>query len=193
LLLFFSQPDTINSTGIEFTVSGGGHNRDEGQPFVPGRSGEDIFCPTAGAAAYRRSMLEAIKFKGGYFDREHFMYYEDMDLGWRARLAGWSALYVPRSVVLHRWHGSAERHGRPWLVVMAATNRIRMLLKNASLPYVLRTSPRSLRESVSVLRHEGPRGLLSLSRAVVQSLAARSSVSAMARRPRHAVERDWAP
>ena len=46
-------------------------------------------------------MLDAI----GGFDVSFFAYREDADVAWRARMAGWSALYVPASVAYH--HGSA--------------------------------------------------------------------------------------
>jgi hypothetical protein len=191
LLLYQAKANTINSTGIELTGSGSGRDRDEGKPLGANRSPEEIFCPTAGAAAYRRSMLDAIQLPEGYFDPRYFMYYEDMDLGWRARLAGWSALYVPRSVVHHRWHGSADRHGRAWLVVTSRTNRIRTLLKNASPAFILRTSPQSIREILELARHGQLQGMRGLVRAVQESVRTRARITSMARRERSAVEREW--
>jgi GT2 family glycosyltransferase len=190
-LLYLTRPDTINSTGIELTTTGGGRDRDEGKRATPDSPQQEIFCPTAGAAAYRRSMLDAIRLPSGYFDRDHFMYYEDLDLGWRARLAGWSALHVPRSVVLHRWHGSSERHGKAWLIAIAGTNRMRTLLKNASLAFLAATFLHSLEQAWKVFRYGGLSGLAGLWRASLVSVAARSKVSAMARRSRRALERQW--
>ena len=46
-------------------------------------------------------MLDEIRLESGFFDRTFFMYFEDVDLGWRGRLAGWSAVYEPRAVVHH--------------------------------------------------------------------------------------------
>ena len=37
----------------------------------------------------------------GGFEPEFFMYYEEMDLSWRAQLAGYGCLYAPKSVVYH--------------------------------------------------------------------------------------------
>src|SRR6185369_12907175 len=91
LMLFKQRPDVVNSTGIELDRYGGGVDRGEGAARADAQEPADIFCCCAGAAAYRRSMLEQIKLKSGYFDKQHFMYSEDLDLGWRARLAGWSA------------------------------------------------------------------------------------------------------
>lgn len=192
LMLYRSRPNTINSTGIELAYSGGGRDRDEGQPYVPAEQQfEEIFCPTAGAAAYRRSMLEQIKLPRGYFDSVHFLYYEDMDLGWRARLAGWSAVYAPKSIVHHRWHGSSDRHGKSRLLVMSNINRMRMLVKNASPRFMALTVPRTLKESFEIVRHGGVNGVASLVNALRDSFAERRHVSALCRGSRTSIEKTW--
>ena len=191
LMLYKERPDTINSTGIELRKNGSGRDRQEGMPRRSGHAQEEIFCCCAGAAAYRRAMLEQIKLSSGYFDRTHFMYYEDLDLGWRARLAGWSASYVPNSVVFHRWHGSSERHGRAWLIAIARTNRIRTLLKNASWAFLIRTSFKIIGASLELLWFTRARGPLTLYRAVTTSLASRKAVTALSTEDRRSVETRW--
>jgi GT2 family glycosyltransferase len=191
LMLFKERPDVINSTGIELRANGSGRDRQEGMPRRSEHEQEEIFCCCAGAAAYRRTMLEQLKLSSGYFDRGHFMYYEDLDLGWRARLSGWSASYVPDSVVFHRWHGSSRRHGRAWLVAIARANRIRTLLKNASWSLLLRISPNILGASLDLLWFGRVRGPLALYRAVTSSLATRRAVTALSTEDRHNVEAKW--
>jgi GT2 family glycosyltransferase len=191
LLLYQLRPETVNSAGIELTRSGGGRDRKEGEPRGSSTEPEEIFCPTAGAAAYRRTMLDSIRIAGGYFDREHFMYFEDMDLGWRARLAGFSAKFVPGSVVLHRWHGSTERHGRAWLKAIANTNRVRTILKNASFALILSSAPATLEGAFNVARHGGVAGLWALMRAIPQSLSVRAEVTRLSRVSRRDVEAVW--
>ena len=66
----------------------------------------DIFAPCAAAALYRRSALVA----AGGFDENYFCYMEDVDLGFRLRLAGHKARYVSAAVVQHV--GSATSGGR---------------------------------------------------------------------------------
>lgn len=191
LMLYRHRDGRVNSTGIELTRSGGGRDRDEGKPKPSSDAIEEIFCPTAGAAAYRRSMLEEIRLPTGYFDRDHFMYFEDMDLGWRARLAGWSALYVPQSIVHHTWHGSSKRHGRAWLVVISRTNRIRTLLKNASLPFLLRTSPKTAYEIAELLFHGRAKAGADLIKALRDSVLVRNEVNRMAKENRRHIEERW--
>lgn len=191
LMLLQRDRDRVNSTGIELTRSGGGRDRDEGALRPTRLELEEIFCPTAGAAAYRRAMLSAVRLPVGYFDRDHFCYYEDMDLGWRARLAGWSALYVPASVVFHRYHGSTARRGKSWLVVTSRTNRLRTLVKNASWRFVVATSPQSAADIAKVLWFGRASAAVGLVRAVRAGLAQRGRVSELCTGSREQVERAW--
>lgn len=66
----------------------------------------EIFSPCAGAALYRRDPLVKV----GGFDEDYFCYVEDVDLGFRLRLAGYGAMYVPDAVVHHV--GSATTGGQ---------------------------------------------------------------------------------
>ena len=192
LMLYAHEPDRINSAGIELGTEGGGRDRLEHAPRAAGQREEEIFCPTGGACAYRRAMLDAIRLPRGWFDPEHFCYYEDMDLGWRARLAGWSARYVPSSVVVHRYHGTTSRKGRAWLRKMAATNRVRTLAKNASPAFLLRTAPFTAYDVARMAWVCRGGGLVDLGRAVVHAAALRRRVDAIATVDRREVERTWA-
>jgi GT2 family glycosyltransferase len=193
LMVFLDRPGTINSTGIELTALGGGRDRhrDRTLPNDEALRPSAVFCPTAGAAAYRRTMLDAIRLSTGYFDRSHFMYFEDLDLGWRARLAGWEARYVPDSTVRHKWHGSTNRHGSSWLAALSAINRLRTQLKNASSSLIARTSPVTMVKTLQIARHEGVDGLRRVKAAIQESLAVREEVAKMMRVSRRSGERAW--
>lgn len=67
---------------------------------------KEIFSPCAGAALYRRVAFNNV----GGFDEDYFCYLEDVDLGFRLRLAGYRAMYVPEAVVHHV--GSATSGGQ---------------------------------------------------------------------------------
>jgi GT2 family glycosyltransferase len=66
---------------------------------------DEVLCPSASAALYRRGMLEDV----GGFDESYFLYCEDTDLGLRARWAGWQARYAAKALVTHRYSHSAGR------------------------------------------------------------------------------------
>lgn len=70
------------------------------------RVSREIFSPCAAAALYRRQAIVDI----GGFDEDYFCYVEDVDLGFRLRLAGYKAMYVADAVVHHI--GSATTGGQ---------------------------------------------------------------------------------
>lgn len=189
-MYFLDRPDTINSLGLFLTRSGGAVDRCEQEPR---RDVEDreIFCPTGGAAAYRRAMLDEIRLPTGWLDREYFMYSEDFDIGWRAQLAGWTARLVSKSFVFHKFHGSTVRRGRAWFVEMTRVNRLRTLLKNASPRFLLETAPYSAYEIAELWWVVGTRAVAGLPRAIMESLRQRQHVDALVRQQRRAVEKRW--
>ena len=84
-----------------------------------------IFGPSAGAAAYRRAMLDDV----GFFDEHFFLYLEDADLAWRARLRGWESLHIPEAVAAHLYSASSKQ-GSPLKSFHLARNRLWCLRKN---------------------------------------------------------------
>jgi hypothetical protein len=103
-MLFMKDHGMINSTGICLSRSGTCWDRGIFEPDT-GQYGsmEEVFGPCAGAALYRKSMLEEI----GLFDEDFHAYVEDTDLAFRGRLAGWKCLYVPNAVVYHVHAGTS--------------------------------------------------------------------------------------
>lgn len=94
----------INSAGICLSRSGAAWDRGMGEANLGQYdAAREVFGPSAGAALYRREMLEEV----GLFDEDFFMYMEDVDLALRGRLAGWRCLYVPGAVVRHVHSGTA--------------------------------------------------------------------------------------
>ncbi len=97
-MLLFDRRNLLHCAGDLFRRDGTPGNRgvweeDRGQ-FVEG----PVFSANGGSAAYRRAMLEQV----GLLDEDFFFSCEDVDLAWRAQLAGWPAVYAPRAVVYHK-------------------------------------------------------------------------------------------
>ena len=72
---------------------------------------------------YRRAMLEQV----GLFEETFFMYCEDVDLNWRAQLAGWKCIYVPDAIIYH--HLSATGGG-PLSSYYVGRNTLWVLVRN---------------------------------------------------------------
>lgn len=89
----------LDGTGDVVHVSGFVWRRDHGRRAAGvRRMGDEIFAPCAAAALYRRDVVTGV----GGFDDDFFCYVEDVDLGFRIRLAGYRCRYVPEAEVEHR-------------------------------------------------------------------------------------------
>lgn len=141
-LLRLDQPDILDSTGIVMTRDQRHLDRGAGQPAAASSGGgraaadepEDVFGPSGAAALYRRAMLEDVAVDGEYFDEDFFAYREDADLAWRARVQGWSSLYVPYADAWHRRRVTPERRASLPAEVnrYSVRNRFLLRMKNQS-------------------------------------------------------------
>jgi GT2 family glycosyltransferase len=124
---FADRPELVNSAGIGVDVLGVAYDRFLGAP-ADGEASQpaEVFGACAGAALYRRAMLDDI----GGFDSGIFLYLDDADVAWRARMAGWRALYAPDAVVWHA-HSATTRHGSSFKYFHVGRSRVRMLARNA--------------------------------------------------------------
>lgn len=93
----------VNSTGNLVTRRGRGLDRDWQRSSADRLGGPDVFGFYGGAALLR---LSAVREVGG-MDAGLFLYYEDTDLSWRLRAAGWSVRYVDDAVAVHRHAASS--------------------------------------------------------------------------------------
>ena len=113
-----TQPDHLDSAGLAIYGDGTTKQRGHGQAADGFLDEEEVLLPSGCAALYRRSMLDEVRLgevgldEVGWFDKDYFLYGEDADLGLRARLAGWTCLYVPGAVVEHDYSRSAGRASR---------------------------------------------------------------------------------
>jgi GT2 family glycosyltransferase len=90
---------TIDSTGDYYTVWGLPYPRGRGEAQTNKYDEHrDVFGASGGASLYRLKMLEEV----GLFDEDFFAYYEDVDLSFRAQLAGWKVRYVPSAIAYHQ-------------------------------------------------------------------------------------------
>ncbi|SBT03581.1 N-acetylglucosaminyl-diphospho-decaprenol L-rhamnosyltransferase [Candidatus Accumulibacter aalborgensis] len=86
----------------------------------------EVFSPCAAAALYRRDALRKI----GGFDEDYFCYVEDVDLGFRLRLAGYRCLYVPQSVAHHVGSGTTGGQHSDFAVYHGHRNLVWTFVKN---------------------------------------------------------------
>lgn len=125
-----SLSDVINNAGGG--VFPGLHGGDVGfkeVDFGQYEEPREVFSFCGGAVALRAEALKEV----GLFDPSFFLYYEDMDLSWRMRYAGWKISYAPKSVVRHE-HAFSSGEWSPFFRFWVDRNRRLTLVKNAPTP-----------------------------------------------------------
>jgi GT2 family glycosyltransferase len=105
-LLLHEDGKTIDTTGEQYSTWGLAfpRNRDDKTEAAP-KKPEEVLGATGGATLYRAKMLERI----GIFDAVLFAYYEDIDISFRAQLAGWKVYYTPKAVAYHKQGATSRR------------------------------------------------------------------------------------
>jgi GT2 family glycosyltransferase len=98
-LRLFGEPEKLNSSGIEVHVTGIGWAGGYGDPVDSVSEVREIAAPSGTAMAVRAETFREL----GGFAEELFMYLEDLELGWRARLAGYRVVVDPAADVLHEY------------------------------------------------------------------------------------------
>ena len=205
-------PRVLDGAGDSLTFSLKAHRRglgerDEGQYETE----EEVFSASGTACLWRADAFRAL----GGFDESFFAYYEDVDLGFRARLAGYESWYAPRAVVRHAGAATTTEAWAEFENFHAVRNRWMTIVKNAPARWllahsgdiaagellslgralVLRRAKLSLRAYADVVRN---RGLLVRQRRDIQGSARVSCrelyrlVLARVPPPRNALARiDW--
>ena len=85
----------------------------------------ECFSPCGASAVFRRSVFEA----HGGFDERFFCYSEDVDLGYRMRLAGERCIFLPDAVIRHAGSGISGRASE-FAIFHGTRNRIWTYAKN---------------------------------------------------------------
>lgn len=91
---------------------------------------KDIFSSCAGAAMYKKSILEEI----GLFDDNFFAYMEDVDLAIRSKINGYRNLLCPDAIVYHIGSATSGSRYNEFKVKLAARNNVWVVYKNFPVP-----------------------------------------------------------
>jgi hypothetical protein len=144
----------INSTGLCLSRSGASWDRGASEEDIGQYDRqEEIFGACAGAALYRRKMLDEI----GLFDEDFFIFMEDIDLTLRARYAGWRCIYVPGAIA-HHLHGATAGVGSDLAIYYGNRNIIWLPAKNYPLPFLAACLPWILGRNLMVLPYYALKG-----------------------------------
>jgi GT2 family glycosyltransferase len=119
LVLIRSEVDRVDSAGDGYTWTGWPYKRGHGQSvrLWESRSPHAVFGASASSAFYRATALRIV----GGFDPAYGSYYEDVDLAFRLRWAGYGCIHTPRCKILHEVSATFD-HTRPLLQRRIARN-----------------------------------------------------------------------
>lgn len=119
-------PDLMDDAGDMYSLLGWAYQRGVGQDIKRYNKSCRIFSACAGAAIYRREVFDKI----GYFDEMHFAYLEDIDIGYRAKIAGYDNIYCSAAIVYHVGSGTSGSKYNSFKVKLAARNNVYLNYKN---------------------------------------------------------------
>ena len=129
-MLQYDNKELIDDVGDEYNLlawtkkTGENHNSSE---YTEVR---EIFSACAGAAMYRKSILDEI----GMFDDNFFAYMEDVDLAIRSRINGYRNMLCPDAVVYHIGSATSGSRYNEFKVRLAARNNVWVVYKNLPIP-----------------------------------------------------------
>jgi GT2 family glycosyltransferase len=161
-LLVHDSPSVIDRAGDVMSVAFRAYPRAHGESDT-GQVDEEteVFAASGAASLWRTEALREIDF----LDEEIFFGYEDVDLSFRARLAGYSCWYAPKA---RGWHiGGATAAALSDFVEFEATrNRWRMIIKDVPRTLLVRNLHHILfAEALTIAKHARSRKLRVLGRA----------------------------
>lgn len=136
-MIRYNEQDKIDDAGDEYTLLGWAYKRGDGLPVYKYPSTEEVFSSCAGAAIYRRLILEKI----GYFDEKFFAYMEDVDISYRAKIHGYKNIYCAKALVYHIGSATSGSKHNYFKVRLAARNNIYLIYKNMPILQIILNIP----------------------------------------------------
>lgn len=136
-MLQYQDRGLVDNAGDYYSAMGWGLTMGRGKPAGRYEKGRRIFSSCAGAAIYRKDLVEKL----GGFDEAHFSYLEDIDLSYRAKIAGYYHWYAPDAVVYHMGSATSGSRYNRFKVIHSAGNNIYLIYKNMPFLQMLLNAP----------------------------------------------------
>lgn len=138
-LISLYDKEKIDDAGDYYCALGWAFARGKGKNPILYHKNCEIFAACAGAAIYRRELLEEDSV--GLFDEAHFAYFEDIDIGYRAKIHGYINKFAANSIVYHAGSATSGSRYNSFKTRLASRNSIYLIYKNMPLFQVLLNLP----------------------------------------------------
>lgn len=129
-MLQYSNKNLIDDVGDEYNLLAWTKKTGENHKSEEFAEVKEIFSSCAGAAMYKKSILNEI----GLFDDNFFAYMEDVDLALRSRINGYRNLLCPEAIVYHIGSATSGSRYNEFKVKLAARNNVWVVYKNLPIP-----------------------------------------------------------
>lgn len=116
----------IDSAGTYYNALGWAYAYGKDKDKELYNSCRKIFAACGGASIYKRSVFEKI----GMFDEKHFAYLEDVDIGYRARIKGFTNAYEPKAQVIHVGSAASGARYNGFKIRLSSRNNVYLIYKN---------------------------------------------------------------
>jgi GT2 family glycosyltransferase len=142
----------IDFAGGILSFAGHAWQRDAGQPAAASYGEVPLLFACNGSMLVRR---EAFRDAGG-FDPAFFLYFDDVDLGWRLSLLGHTTIFAPSAITYHRLHGTASQSSMIQRLRLYERNALMMIYKNYDNDSLRRVLPTAIALAIARTRTYAP-------------------------------------
>ena len=125
-MIQYNNRELLDDAGDEYNIFGWAFKRGFNQSTKTNKVSRRVFTCCAGAAIYRKEILDKI----GYFDELFFAYLEDVDIGFRANCYGYTNYFCPEAIVYHIISGTTGNKKTEFKTKLSARNNVYLLYKN---------------------------------------------------------------
>ncbi|MBQ2613483.1 MAG: glycosyltransferase family 2 protein [Methanobrevibacter sp.] len=129
-MLQYNNKELIDDVGDEYNLLAWTKKTGENHDSSEYVDVKEIFSSCAGAALYKKSLLEEL----GMFDDNFFAYMEDVDLAIRSKINGYRNLLCPQAIVYHIGSATSGSRYNEFKVRLAARNNVWVVYKNIPIP-----------------------------------------------------------
>lgn len=133
----YNDRSRLDDAGDEYNILGWAYKRGDGKSIDRYSSDTKVFSSCAGAAIYRKKVIDKI----GFFDEKFFAYMEDVDISYRAKINGYKNVFCSDAVIYHIGSATTGSKYNSFKVKLAARNNIYVIYKNMPILQIILNSP----------------------------------------------------
>jgi GT2 family glycosyltransferase len=137
-ILFYHDRSLVNHAGGMLAPIGTGIDLDFMKPDKQDAYRQRFVGCVSGASMI---MPRSVFLQLGGFDSDFFAYFEDVDICWRAWLAGYRVIFIPSSRIYHKLSATMGPFLRPERLFLGERNRMQCMLKNLEMRNLIAAAP----------------------------------------------------